>query len=132
MARIARWLTFIVCVVVTMTVVSRAEAAAPFCDYRAMSANAPPPVMPARDVRLDLPSYTPPCVIEDFGVEEACASQTRTPSPSPDPPVLEAAALAAGHGFLPRWEGERIDFEATEWRELPSGHAPGVFHPPRS
>jgi len=132
MAHVARWLICFACIAVTL-VTSRAASAAAFCDELAMSLHPPPPVILARDVRLELLSVTPPC--DDYGQaldEEATAASSRTPSPNAESSFfLAERALAPAPSSLPRFGGERVAFAETESLPLSQDHAQGVFHPPR-
>lgn len=130
MAPVARWLLCFACIAVTL-VTSRAASAAAFCDELAMSLHPPPPVIPARDVRLELPSVTPPCLVDGLDLDEAAAAPSRTSSPNAESTFLAERTLAPAPPSLPRFGGERVAFAETDELPLAPGHAQGVFHPPR-
>src|SRR6185503_14209721 len=51
--RLSRWFLWITCVLAAFFCARTAEASAPMCDARGMSVDAPPPVLPIRDARIE-------------------------------------------------------------------------------
>jgi hypothetical protein len=108
-----------------------ALAAAPFCDERGASAIAPPPVLEARDVRIDAGF--------PFGCDEAVfarATLGNRQGTGSNPVIgdgsLDEAWIRPTPVRLPKFSS------APTWTKIATplptspGHGPGVFRPPRA
>lgn len=132
MALIARWLLCFACIAVALVTARVASAKAAFCqDRAAISLHPPPPVIPARDIRLVPSTAKPSCFVDGLDVDEAAPAAPRAPSSNAETIPLADRALAPTPTALPWFGGERTALGESEAFPLPQGHVPGVFHPPR-
>lgn len=132
MAPIARWLLCFACIAVALVTARVASAKADFCqDRAAISLHPPPPVIPARDIRLEPWSVMPCFLVDGLDVDEAAPASPRAPSSNVESMPLADRALAPSQAALPSFKGERTALGESEAFPLPRGHVQGVFHPPR-
>jgi hypothetical protein len=123
-----RWLIWVSCWTVALLAGRTARAAAPMCDDRGLSAIAPAPVLPARDVKIDagLPLG---CDVPAIGVAPLgphARSQTVVVEDGFDDAWVRPAAerlpmLAQGHAFA----------ISAVLLPVSPGFGRGVFRPPR-
>ena len=125
-----RWFLWVCCWALALSAARPAAAAAPMCDERGASMIAPPPVLLARDIRIDASTprggcdlatskllqvgtraHPQPSLVSNDTFDEAWVRPARVGLPPPDPGATKAAALA----IFP----------------VCRGHEPGVFRPPR-
>jgi len=123
-----RWLVWASCCVVVLFADRTARAAAPMCDERGLSAIAPTPVLPARDVKID------------GGLPLSC--DTPAIGVAPLAPRARSHGVVVDDGFNEAWVrpaparmpafAPNDDFESSAvLLPVSAGYHRGVFRPPR-
>jgi len=125
----ARWLVrWSVCLAIGLALAATAWAAAPICDERGASSIAPPPILPAHDVRLEA-GFALFCIDFDvFGPGDTSVA----PGPPQAPDELTSdycVPMAQAWPSTPR--SGRLTVSPFVSVGRAAGHRPGVFHPPR-
>lgn len=123
-----RWFLWASCALVALLSARPAKADAPMCDERGMSVDAPPPVMPIRDARIDRGDASfcrSAALVLDLGRQVQRGPEVVDPTPVDagleisDPPPIGAAQS----GILSETSGGLVPAPA---------HTNGVFRPPRA
>jgi hypothetical protein len=125
---LAHRLLFCICFAIALFGARSAQAAAPICDERGASAIAPIPVLPIRDVRLDLASPAVCFELETYG--PGFVPGDSSPAPTADGAPHEASTAQSLTNVIPAEEEGASPLLAVTFA-LPPGHRPCVFRPPR-
>jgi len=121
-----------ICLAIVLLHVGTACASAPICDETASSRIAPPPVLPIRDVKLEVGS---PC--DAVPPSEAPVTVTPRGSHAPASPAVSAAVVATEAWVRPVDAtviaplGRHCPIRPDAFRAEKPGFIPGVFRPPR-
>ena len=113
-------------------VTSRAAlAAAPFCDERGASGIAPPPVLEARDVRIDI-AFPLGCEEPVFARAALGNRQGTGSNPVVSDSSLDEAWIRPTPARLPKLSSAPTWTKITAPLPTSPGYVPGVFRPPRA
>jgi hypothetical protein len=123
-----RWFFWASCVLAVFFCARPARADAPMCDTRGMSVNAPPPVTPIGDARVESMA-APICrtaTVVRFGHRVQRAATVVDSSTPID------GCLKIEHVGLPTPLASKVTTATATGLLKSPGHASGVFRPPRS
>jgi hypothetical protein len=108
-----------------------ALAAAPFCDERGASAIAPPPVLEARDVRIDV-ALPLGCELPVFARASLGTRHANGSNPVIGDGSLDEAWIRPTPARLPKLAPKPAWAKITSLFPTSSGYGRGVFRPPRA
>jgi hypothetical protein len=120
------------CLAIVLFGARSARAAAPMCDETATSRIAPPPVLPIRDVKLEMGD---PCDLAP--ISHAPVTVAPVTSRSPASPAVSSDAVAIEAWIRPSGVTIRAHAGRQSLLDLDAavhakpGFSPGVFRPPR-
>ena len=126
--RLSRWFLWITCVLAAFFCARTAEASAPMCDARGMSIDAPPPVLPIRDARIERTSQ-PSC--HDLALSFEAGHQVQRGANVVHTGTIDTWSKTA-NCFLPPIAATRAPTIVCRGLTRAPGHDAGVFRPPRT
>jgi hypothetical protein len=126
--RLSRWFLWITCVFAAFFCARTAEASAPMCDARGMSVDAPPPVLPIRDARID--GMSPP-LCHDAAVFFDIGRQVRRGASTVTAGTVDAWLQTKNGSLPPNGAAHALEIVDRGLTRAP-GHDTGVFRPPRA
>jgi hypothetical protein len=126
--RFSRWFLWITCVFAAFFCARTAEASAPMCDARGMSVDAPPPVLPIRDARIDgvsLPLCHEAAVFFDIGRQVRRGANTVTAG------TVDTWLQTQKCSLPPNDTAQGLEI-VDRGLTRATAHDTGVFRPPRA
>jgi hypothetical protein len=124
-----KWFFWLSCVLAAFFCTRTARADAPMCDARGMSIDAPPPVTPIRDARIE---RTPVLLCRDQAARLGVRQQvSRGATAVADGAAIESW-ITTKSTSLPTLTDERAVFFSGGGLMKAPGHDAGVFRPPRA
>jgi len=127
--RLSRWFLWITCVLVAFFCARTAEASAPMCDARGMSVDAPPPVLPIRDARID--GIQVPFCQDDAAVLFDIGHQVRRGASTVTAGTIDSWLQTERCALPPNGAGDALEMLDRGLTRAP-GYDAGVFRPPRT
>jgi hypothetical protein len=122
-----RWFFWASCVLAAMFCAAPAQADAPMCDARGMSVDAPPPVTPIRDARIE----GAPAPLCRTAATIKLGHRVQRGTAVVDTPSIESWVTAARTAVPKPIAAHVTRPTAPELLRSP-GHREGVFRPPRA
>jgi hypothetical protein len=123
-----RWVVWVSLWAVALLCARTARAAAPMCDERGLSAIAPTPVLPAKDVKIDA-AFPLGCDAPAFNVAPAGPRARGQTAPVAD--GFEEVWLRPSAPRLPKLFPDQEFAASSLLVPVSAGHGRGVFRPPR-